>query len=121
MYLSFYLSIYDAVLSYPYIDHLYPSKQIINYWNKLAFNTKNAIGQSVSEKDPIKTLTLIGITLHVVQDFYTHSNFTELFRVRGSSVAFPQTWWNNDLNITAENTFLNTGYTNRYRSIYSNR
>lgn len=97
-----------------HFDNLFSTQNIIDYWKKLAVNTKSAITSTVSEQDPIKTLTIIGISLHAVQDFYTHSNFTELFR--NDPAAFPQTWWHNNFNITENEIILHTGYTNSYRN-----
>jgi hypothetical protein len=46
-------------------------------WNRLRRGTYEAVTRARRTNDPILALTALGISLHQVQDFYTHSNWVE--------------------------------------------
>ncbi len=46
-------------------------------WERWMRNTNNALQQAKQRQDPVQLLSAIGISLHGVQDFYTHSNWVE--------------------------------------------
>lgn len=60
-----------------HFDNLFTTEDISNYWMWLTLNTKEAVKQAVTKEDPLNLLTILGISLHVVQDFYSHSNWVE--------------------------------------------
>lgn len=73
-------------------DNLFSTFQIRNYWNQLTLNTKNAVQQASRDNDALKLLSVLGISLHTVQDFYTHSNWVETHPPQGNSYRI-DTWF----------------------------
>ena len=62
--------------STPDID-LSTTQKIDNFWSHFTRNSQNAIHQAVFEKNKWKLLAYIGMSMHAVQDFYSHSNWVE--------------------------------------------
>ncbi|MCM1984493.1 hypothetical protein [Lyngbya confervoides] len=62
-----------------HFDNLFTDAQVQSYWNHLTTNTQVAVQAAARENDPLKLLALLGMSLHVVQDFYTHSNWPTLY------------------------------------------
>jgi hypothetical protein len=60
-----------------HFDNLTETSKLINYWDRFTINSKNAFQQAAREGDSFKVLVLLGMSLHAVQDFYTHSNWVE--------------------------------------------
>jgi len=46
-------------------------------WDRLIDMTRRLLRHSAREEDPLLALSTIGMTLHAVQDFYSHSNWVE--------------------------------------------
>lgn len=61
-------------------DNLFSSAAVKNYWDRYATNARNAFQQAARANDPRKVLALLGMSLHTVQDFYSHANWAELQR-----------------------------------------
>ncbi|MEJ5252323.1 MAG: hypothetical protein HPY54_04725 [Chthonomonadetes bacterium] len=61
-----------------HFDALKDRQQIDRYWRQLIHNTQQAIAERVRNNDRLGILLVTGITLHMVQDFYAHSNWAEL-------------------------------------------
>jgi len=59
-----------------HFDNLLDVATVRSYWQRLATNLKAAV---MSERNPEKVLTYLGMSLHAVQDFYSHSNWAESF------------------------------------------
>jgi hypothetical protein len=78
-----------------HFDDLYNTRQVSNYWGHFTVNTKNAIQQATREKNALKLLTVMGISLHAVQDFYTHSNWAEQHPNNTSTNYRTETWFDN--------------------------
>jgi hypothetical protein len=78
-----------------HFDDLYNTRQVSNYWGNFTVNTKNAIQQATREKNALKLLTVMGISLHAVQDFYTHSNWAEQHPSNTSTRYRTETWFDN--------------------------
>lgn len=90
-----------------HFDNLRSLQQVRNYWSHLAVNTKNAVQEAARQNDSLKLITLLGISLHAVQDFYTHSNWVETHpRINDTSYR-TDTWFSNP---PQENLQLYTGY-----------
>jgi hypothetical protein len=68
-----------------HFDNLYSTAQINNAWGHLARNAHGAIQDAARQNDKLRALTLLGATLHAVQDFYTHSNWVETHLGTGES------------------------------------
>lgn len=51
---------------------------IKKYWQRLIANTYHAVREKVNRNDPMGLLMIMGITIHILNDFYAHSNWTEL-------------------------------------------
>jgi hypothetical protein len=73
-----------------HFDDVFSNADIASYWTTLAANTKAAAQQAERDNDVVEFLTVLGISLHVVQDFYTHSNWVEQ---QGASGAYKTTTW----------------------------
>ncbi len=58
-------------------DNLYSTDQVRNYWGHFIVNARAAFQQAAREGDTLKALTLLGVSLHTVQDFYSHSDWVE--------------------------------------------
>jgi hypothetical protein len=76
-----------------HFDNLFTTEQIRNYWGRLTVNTRSAVQQAAREKDTLKLLTILGISLHAVQDFYSHSNWVETHPRSTSGPYRPETWF----------------------------
>ena len=50
---------------------------ITNEWDRLSRATRALAIEARDRNDPLQLLTALGISLHEVQDFYTHSNWVE--------------------------------------------
>lgn len=53
------------------------------YWGHFTNNAKRAFTLYANANDPFAALAALGMTLHAVQDFYTHSNWVELHPFAG--------------------------------------
>lgn len=60
-----------------HFDNLFNTKQVANYWGWLIENLRKQTRKAALENDPFRMLMIMGIGLHAVQDFYTHSNWVE--------------------------------------------
>jgi hypothetical protein len=76
-----------------HFDNLFTTEQIDNYWRRLSVNTRSAVQQAAREKDTLKLLTILGVSLHAVQDFYSHSNWVETHPRSTSGPYRPETWF----------------------------
>jgi len=76
-----------------HFDNLFTTEQIRNYWGRLSVNTRSAVQQAAREKDTLKLLTILGISLHAVQDFYSHSNWVETHPRSTTGPYRPETWF----------------------------
>jgi hypothetical protein len=76
-----------------HFDNLLTPQQVRNYWGRFTVNTRDAVHQATRERNPVKLLTIMGISLHAVQDFYTHSNWVELHPPIGTGYR-TETWFN---------------------------
>ncbi len=47
------------------------------YWKTLLRNTRAAAAKAKADNDIVELYTVIGVSLHVVQDFYAHSDWVE--------------------------------------------
>jgi hypothetical protein len=46
-------------------------------WQRLMFLTRKWVQYAGRQNDPLEVMAVLGISLHAVQDFYTHSNWVE--------------------------------------------
>src|SRR5262249_23096896 len=87
-----------------HFDCLFKTEDIDRYWKNLATNTKDAVQNVVRRLNTIEDdaarraeitrfLMLLGISLHAVQDFYTHSNWVETHTKTQSPNYETSTWW----------------------------
>ena len=53
-------------------------------WTRLCRATKASLLRCVTNQDPMGAIVVLGMTLHQVQDFYTHTNWVEPQGVRAS-------------------------------------
>ncbi|RYG88894.1 MAG: hypothetical protein EON58_19675, partial [Alphaproteobacteria bacterium] len=59
-------------------DNLFNEASVKNYWDRFTFNAKAAFAEAARSNNPRQVLALLGMSLHTVQDFYSHSNWAEL-------------------------------------------
>lgn len=57
--------------------NLASTEGVAREWVRLMRNTNDALQQARRNRDPLQLLAAIGISLHSIQDFYTHSNWVE--------------------------------------------
>ncbi|MEM9278100.1 MAG: hypothetical protein AAGA76_05975 [Pseudomonadota bacterium] len=62
-----------------HFDNLTNRQEVENYHGWLMHNTKMLVQEAARENDRIKLLTVMGMAHHVIQDFYSHSNWVELY------------------------------------------
>jgi hypothetical protein len=96
-----------------HFDNLFTTRNVGNYWGHLTVNTRNAVQTATREKDPLKLLTIMGISLHAVQDFYSHSNWVETHPTRPGAYR-TETWFNSGINQGIPVNFY-TGYASSYQ------
>jgi len=60
-----------------HFDNLYSLPNVTNYLTHLATNTRLTINNAAQQNDVLTYLSTMGATLHAIQDFYTHSSWTE--------------------------------------------
>ena len=73
-----------------HFDDVFSNADIASYWTTLAANTKAAAQQAERDNDVVEFYTVLGMSLHVVQDYYTHSNWVEQ---NGASGPYKTTTW----------------------------
>ena len=76
-----------------HFDCVFSTADVANYWKQLAINTKAAAADAARENDLFKFLSILGVSLHTVQDFYTHSNWAEAHPRAGSGDYRTSTFW----------------------------
>jgi hypothetical protein len=81
------------VLRKAHFDGLLNLKQVTSYWLHLTKNTKELVEAAVSAGNQDDFLALLGITLHAVQDFYTHSNWASIHRRTSCTCLRTDTWF----------------------------
>ncbi len=59
-------------------DNLFNEASVKNYWDRFNTNAEAAFSEAARNKNPRQVLALLGMSLHTVQDFYSHSNWAEL-------------------------------------------
>src|SRR5262249_2923652 len=76
-----------------HFDNAQSTTAIRNYWGRLTVNSRKAVEDAAREKDALKLLTLLGVSLHAVQDFYTHSNWVETHPRASADPYRSETWF----------------------------
>jgi hypothetical protein len=67
-----------AALEKLHFDNLFNDEQVRSYWAILIRNLKSSTEKAAADNDQISMLVTLGMGLHAVQDFYSHSNWAEL-------------------------------------------
>jgi hypothetical protein len=60
-----------------HFDDVFTDADVDAYWKTLLRNTRAAAAKAKADNDIVELYTVIGVSLHVVQDFYAHSNWVE--------------------------------------------
>ncbi|MFY9780060.1 MAG: hypothetical protein WAJ85_06055 [Candidatus Baltobacteraceae bacterium] len=60
-----------------HFDDLFSAGDIQRYWTNFWNNTVQAVGKSDSDRDVLEFYVVLGVSLHAVQDFYSHSNWVD--------------------------------------------
>ncbi|MBS1796159.1 MAG: hypothetical protein JSS81_20065 [Acidobacteria bacterium] len=58
-------------------DNLYTTAEVAAYWARLLANVRAAVREAARDGDETALLAALGMSLHVVQDYYAHSNWVE--------------------------------------------
>lgn len=80
-----------------HFDNLFTQEQARNCFGRFRINTKTLVQQAARSRDPLKLLTVLGMTLHSVQDFYSHSNWVELHPRTAGGPYRTETWFGGPL------------------------
>ncbi len=75
-----------------HFDNLYSTDEVAGYWGWLMNNARTAIQDAAASEDHWATLTLVGLVLHAVQDFYAHSNWVETHPRSPGAAYRSETW-----------------------------
>ena len=67
-----------ATLEKLHFDNLFNEEQVRTYWAILIRNLKTSTEKAARDNDQMSMLATLGIGMHAVQDFYSHSNWAEL-------------------------------------------
>ncbi|GHF50828.1 hypothetical protein HNQ07_002982 [Deinococcus metalli] len=59
-------------------DNLFSPAAVTNYWDRYVTNARAAFHEAATRGDARQVVALLGMSLHSVQDFYSHSNWAEL-------------------------------------------
>lgn len=81
-------------LEYLHFDNLPTTQHCRAYWGYLTNNTRRAMENAARANDTFSALCLLGMSLHAVQDFYTHSNWPET-HLPAAGEYRTDTWWSN--------------------------
>jgi hypothetical protein len=76
-----------------HFDNLATPAAVQNYWGRLTINTKSAVQAAADRKDPLQIVALMGMSLHAVQDFYSHSNWVEMQRPIADPASYGTRIW----------------------------
>ena len=68
---------FDAERRAPLMANLATTAGVDQEWQRLMTLTRERARYASQRNDPIRVMTVIGTSLHAVQDFYTHSNWVE--------------------------------------------
>lgn len=79
-------------LSKLHFDNLWSTGDVARYWSRLVANTREATRRAAQADDPLVMLTVVGLSLHAVQDFYAHSNWVET-HPRATDAAYRRETW----------------------------
>src|ERR1043165_1142353 len=91
-----------------HFDNLFDNRQIEIYWRRLISNTQKAIAAKAGPKPDIPALlAILGMSLHAVQDFYSHSNWVQRY---GSTDNFASKTWLDVASSTEPMQELHTGW-----------
>ena len=80
-------------LKHLHFDNLGDYDAVARYWGRLTANTRTAIAQAAIEGKTLEVIGLLGISLHAVQDFYSHSNWAETFPKNAGDAFRSETWF----------------------------
>lgn len=68
---------FQSELAHLHFDNLPTTHNVKVYWSYLTNNTRRALQAAARANDPFKAISLLGMSLHAVQDFYAHSTWVE--------------------------------------------
>jgi hypothetical protein len=77
-----------------HFDNIFSLDLLQSYWARLAMNTRDAVRKAVADQDVLQFLTVMGQSLHAVQDFYAHSNWVEKHPREPGQPYRTDTWFN---------------------------
>jgi hypothetical protein len=77
-----------------HFDNIFTLNSLQSYWARLTMNTRGAVRKAIADQDVLQFLTVIGQSLHAVQDFYVHSNWVEKHPRASGQPYRTDTWFN---------------------------
>jgi hypothetical protein len=96
-------------LTYLHFDSLLNSEEIEIYWKQFALNSRVAVLDVVNVNPPERYLAVLGLTLHAVQDYYTHSTWNLKFNRSSCDCFRSDTFWNNEFGVAFAPNGIDTG------------
>jgi hypothetical protein len=106
-----------------HFDDVFSTADVANYWATFSANTYASVKKAEKDNDVVGFYVALGMSLHVVQDFYSHSNWVELypaasgryktatwFQFRNGAAPTYTGWYSNCLNIPQGNHVPHGGY-----------
>ncbi len=93
-----------------HFDNLTTTRHVRAYWGYFTDNTRRALERAANLNDPFRALSLLGMSLHAVQDFYAHSNWAELHPPVGR--AYRSITWFEDIPAPNDNRCYTGAYPN---------
>ncbi|MBV8748563.1 MAG: hypothetical protein JO103_02490, partial [Candidatus Eremiobacteraeota bacterium] len=60
-----------------HFDDLFTTNDVANYWTTLRYNTYQVVTQAAQASNIDQFMVALGVSLHAVQDFYSHSDWVE--------------------------------------------
>ena len=72
--------LFKLALKRLHFDNLRTPKEVENYYHQLLVNLRALTHEAVEAKNKPAMLIILGIAQHVIQDFYAHSNWAELYK-----------------------------------------
>ena len=60
-----------------HFDDLFTTQDVTNYWTTLRYNTYQNVVAAANANNIDQFMVALGVSLHAVQDFYTHSDWVE--------------------------------------------
>jgi hypothetical protein len=76
-----------------HFDNLFGTDSVRSYWLRLLYGARLSMRHAAEKQDILGALTILGVSLHAVQDFYSHSNWIAQYPLPLVGPIKPRTWF----------------------------